>query len=272
MDRSGLIELRKLFAYKEGNMVFGNFAGCFINTKKEIKGKFNESFLKKDSTTIHKFLDIYKKILANDAVDVTFNEDDKKDGGFQYLAEKVKGTELINDAVNSILFEKIRDCLPDNNYVVSVIYGAYDVPVKTKDKLKIDDDGMDIYKYVVCAVCPVKTQNGTLGYMPDKDQIGENPQQLIVEKPIFGFVYPSFNDRTADTDNVLCYKTADLDISKDLFSHQAPEAVKPQRKSPVKARKRAVTITGDKGKVTKKIIDEVSCYVIPVDEAELVET
>lgn len=58
LDRSGLIELRKLFAYKEGNMVFGHFAGCFINTKKEIKGKFNESFLKKDSTTIHKFLDI----------------------------------------------------------------------------------------------------------------------------------------------------------------------------------------------------------------------
>ena len=231
MDRSGLIELRKLFNYKEGDMAFGNFSGCFINTKKEIKGKFNEQFLKNDSTTIHKFLDIYRKVFSNDSVDVSFDEKDRKDGGFQYLADKLQGTELKNDAVNEILYEKIRDALPENNYVVTAVYGTYDIPVKTKDKLKIDDAGAEVLKYIVCSVCPVKTQQGSLGYLPEKDLIGENAQQLIIDKPVFGFMYPSFNDRAADTDNVLCFRSKELDISEGLFSHKAPDCVAPARKT-----------------------------------------
>lgn len=349
MDRSGLTELRKIFTFKKGEMTFGTYAGCFINTKKEIKGVFKRPFLTEEEPVIHKFLDIYKKTLANDDTDVGFNEADKKDGGCQFLFEKLRGTELKNDAINSILYEKIRDALPEKNYVVTLTYGTYDVPVKTKDRQKIDDAGAEILKYIICAVCPVKTQKGSIGYLPDKEVIGENPQQMTIEKPVFGFMYPSFNDRAADTDNVLCYRTEELDISAKLFGHQASAAIKKEKKAPskktdvsalqdndkyvpapaknvaakntanipsidsgtlsndahyvaektveqddvpeektpdkdvhmvsfpsgtgkVSSATKPVTIRGDKKKVTKKVVDRVTCYVIPVDEAELVET
>lgn len=231
MDRSGLIEIRKSLAYKKNDMTVGQFCGCFINVDKDIKGEFSEKLLTKEQPVIHKFLDMYKKVLANDDADVAFNEKDGEDGGFKFLLEKMRATELKNKDINRILFEKVRDCLPDNNYVVTLVYNTYDIPEKTSDKQKIDDASSGIFKYVLCAVCPVKTEKGTLGYLSDKEEIGENPQQLVIDKPTFGFMYPSFNDRAADTGNILCYRTGKLDISEELFSHKAPELVKPEKKA-----------------------------------------
>ena len=225
MDRSGLVEIRKLFTYKEGEGAAGNFAGCFINADKEIKGRFMDKMYSIEKNTIHKFYDIYKKTLANSDADVGISSDDFEDGGIGFLLDKIRATELNNGDILEILYEKLRDSLPENNYVVTLIYYVYDIPVKTSDKRKIDDAGEGIFKFILCSVCPVKTSKGTLGYLPDIDKIGENPQLLTVDKPAFGFMYPSFNDREADTGNILCYRTKDLDISAEVFAHQAPELV-----------------------------------------------
>ena len=231
MDRSAIGEIRKTLVYKQGDMSVGQFAGCFINAKKEIKGTFSERLLSKDEVVIHKFLDIYKKTLANNDSDIKFDPKDREDGGFQFLAEKIRATELKNESINGILIDKIKDCLPDNNYVITLMHGSYDVPEKTSDKRKVDDASSTLYRYIICSVCPVKTQKGTLGYLTEKEEIGENPQQLIVDKPVFGFLYPSFNDRAADTGSLLCFRTEKLDISEELFAHKAPDLVKPERKS-----------------------------------------
>ena len=225
MDRSGLMEIRKLFNYKEGEGAAGNFAGCFINTDKEIKGRFLNRMYSVGKDTVCKYYEIYRKTLANSDADVAIGGEDFEDGGIGFLLDKLRATELKNGAILDILYEKIRDALPENNFVVTVIYYAYDVPVKTSDKRKIDDAGEGIFKFILCSVCPVKTNKGSLGYLPDLDTIGENPQLLVVDKPAFGFMYPSFNDREADTGNILCYRTKDLDLSASVFKHQAPELV-----------------------------------------------
>ena len=216
-------------------MATGYFAGCFINVDKEIKGQFSERLMAKEQPVIHKFLEIYKKTLANDNADVSFDASDREDGGIQFLLEKLRATELKNEDLNMILFEKLRDCLPDNNYVATLVYNSYDVPEKTSDKRKVDDASSELYRHIILSVCPVKTQKGTLGYLTEKEQIGENPQQLIVDKPQFGLIYPAFNDRSPDTTAASVYRTEKLDLSDSLLGHKAPELIKKVREKKVKA-------------------------------------
>ncbi len=235
MDRSQIMEIRKLFVYKPGEMAFGSYAGCFINTDGEIKGRFSKKFQREDKNLMHKFIDIYKKTLSNNNSDVTFDKDDKTDGGIQYLLEKVRATLLENEAVIDILYEKVRDALKEmpNNYVFTAVYYAYDVPLKGKDKLKVDDASSELFPFIVCSLCPVKTQKGSLGYLTEKDLIGENPRLLVVDKPVFGFMYPAFNDRSSDMDAASVYRTEGFNISEQFFSHSVPDVVKEVKKKPV---------------------------------------
>lgn len=228
MDRSAIMEIRKLFKYKPGDMAFADYIGCFINTEGTIKGRFCKGFQRESKEIMHKYIDIYKKTLSNNNVDIAFSKEDKDDKGIQFLLEKMRATSLRNEALNNIFFEKIRDSLKDvpNNYVVTVVNYVYDIPLKGKDKLKVDDASSEQFSFIVCSLCPVKTQKGTLGYLPDRELIGENPQLLVVDKPVFGFMYPAFNDRSADVDAASCFRTEDFNISEQLFSHKAPDIVK----------------------------------------------
>ena len=169
----------------------------------------------------------------------------------QFLLEKIRGTGLKAESVNEILYEKFRDALPDNNFVVTMVHYSYDVPVKTTDKRKIDDASAEMFRFIVCSVCPVKTTKGTLGYLPDRDKIGPNAQQLVIDKPVFGFMYPSFNGRTSDVDNVLCFRTEDMDISEEFFAHKAPEIVKEEKvKKSTAKRSLTVETTAADGDIT----------------------
>lgn len=234
MDRSEIMEIRKLLNYSEGNMATGQFCGCFVNTKHEIKGRFSEKFVSKKKEEMHKYLDIFKKVLPNNASSVTFSSEDKGKDGCQFFLEKLRETQLKEKSLTDICFERIAPLLPEKNYVILIMNYFYDVPVKTKDKLKIDDASSETYKFIICAVCPVKTAKGSLGYQPDTEHIGENPQQMVIEKPAFGFLYPEFNNRSTDTGSVLCSVTEDLDISKAFFGHEAPMGPAPEKKTRAK--------------------------------------
>lgn len=230
MDRSEIMEIRKIFTYKEGDMAVGRFCGCFLNTEGKIKGKFSDRLLNRDKNLIHKFFIIYKKTLANNDSDIPLDEEDRAAGGIYQLMEELRHSELDNEAAVDVLYHVLKDSLPVGNYVITLVYCPYDVPVKTTDRQKIDDAGAELFRFILCSVCPVKTTKGSLGYLTEIDKIEENPQLLVVDPPVFGFMYPSFNQRTADTGHVLCYRTEKLDISGQIFSHSAPQLEKKERK------------------------------------------
>ena len=76
----------------------------------------------------------------------------------------------------------------DKEYAVFVFHGVYDVPVKAKDKEWLEGSE-EIYDFMICTVSPMKAE-----YEPDK--------------PVFGFLYPAFSDRSSD-DNKIDIFTAD---------------------------------------------------------------
>jgi len=243
MERTEIIELRKLFTtYKQDDSAAGLLCGCFINIEKDIKGKFSTKLFKLKINEARKYYALVKKVFSNDMPDVKLAGKGKESIGF--LLEKLKDTELKTDQLNDVLYEKIAAVLPEGNFAVFLLNYSYDVPVKTKDKKKVDDASEEVYNFIVCAICPVKTLKSTLGYDPKKDKLGENPQQLAVENPVFGFVYPSFVDRSPDTAAAACLRTEKLDISKELLGTAAPEKEKTGKSKKTTAKEEKIQSEG----------------------------
>ena len=228
MDRSGIMEIRKLFSkYVEGDSAAGNIAGCYIGADKEIKGEFSENLLTQEESVIRKYYAMFKKVLPNNMADIEFSGSDKGKDGIQFLLDKINGTDLKNKELLRVLYEKIADGLPETqHYGVLLVQYAYSVPIKTSDKQKIDGESDENYKFVLCAVCPVKTEKGNIGYDDSKDVIGENPVLRSFDTPAFGFLYPAFIDRSSDEGKVAISSNGKLDLSESLLGQQADIPVK----------------------------------------------
>ena len=248
MDRSEILEIKKLFSkYVEGESAAKTITGCMITSDKQIKSAFCRKLLSEDRDAILKYFSVFKKIYPTSNCDVRSGDmDDNNSMG--YLLDKLNGTDLNNKDLNNILFEKVAGTLPESPYVVLLLQYAYDVPIKdkNKEKQKSDSEGNvygnesdETYTFIACAVCPLKVGDKHLG-VDAKEEIGLCKADKTIESPVFGFMYPSFNGRAADTGNIMCYQTDKLTIAGPLFGENVQ--VK-ESKPTVKAKKNAPVAT-----------------------------
>ena len=235
MDRSGIMEIRKLFSkYVEGESAAGNLAGFLITFEKEIKGEFCEKLLIQDDRMIRKLYTIFRKALPNNHTEIVFRREDREKDGIQFLLDKLRGTGLESPELLHVLYEKLSDVLPEGQgYMVFLLHYTYSVPIKTSDRLKLDGESEEDYPFIITAVCPLKTDVGSLGFDEDQGRLMENPPIRKIDAPSFGFLFPSFIDRSADDGQVMCFRTEKLDIAAALFGQELPKIMKPERKKPV---------------------------------------
>ena len=158
-----------------------------MSAEGEIDDTFNIHFLKLSGAEMKRNLELAKAVpfgRTNEQLkEYVIPEKLKgKDSIFQLLnAIKVCG--LKNDALMEVLYEQIADAFPvDHEYAVFVFHGVYDIPVKTKDKEWLEGSE-EIYDFLICTISPMKAE-----YEPDK--------------PVFGFLYPAFSDRSSDENRI----------------------------------------------------------------------
>ena len=158
-----------------------------MSAEGEIDDTFNIHFLKLSGTEMKRNLELAKKVpfgRTNEQLkEYVIPEKLKgKDSIFQLL-NAIKACGLKNDALMEVLYEQIADAFPvDHEYAVFVFHGVYDIPVKAKDKEWLEGSE-EIYDFLICTISPMKAE-----YEPDK--------------PVFGFLYPAFSDRSSDDSKV----------------------------------------------------------------------
>ena len=91
----------------------------------------------------------------------------------------------------------------ENNYLILLGADAYDVPHRGKDG-EVDRDACEeVFRYFVCCVCPVKDGTPELGYFHGENEFHISMEKQIVGQPELGFLFPAFDDRTANLYNTL---------------------------------------------------------------------
>ncbi len=169
---------------------FTRIAGSYRDEEGYDDGTFNIHFLKLSAAEKEKNLAIAKAIpFAKTNVNLKeyrFPGKGQSSRQLQQLLMGINDCGLKNDALMDILYDQIAEQYQvDGPYAIFVFHNRYDVPVKTKDKEWLEGSE-EVYEFLICAVCPLEGE-----YEPGQ--------------PEWGFLYPSFKNRSSDPDHIAVF-------------------------------------------------------------------
>ena len=116
----------------------------------------------------------------------------------------------------------------DQGYLILLGCESYDVPFKK-------EGNEETYKFILCAICPVKLTKATLHYVPEERLFHDGGITNVVANPEIGFLFPAFDDRATNIYNALYY-TRSVKENQDafvdaIFHTQIPKPAYTQKKS-----------------------------------------
>ncbi len=110
------------------------------------------------------------------------------------LLAALRRTELRDAELRRSFYESVISSIDmgDENYAILMIFDSYDVPHRAENDS--EPDGGDVYRYILCCVCPVKTGKAELGYDAASKSFHTAALGQILTAPSMGFLFPDFID------------------------------------------------------------------------------
>ena len=204
MNKKDVMELKKRF--KKESCSIDRLAGCYVDASKNKAIKFNESFLNMDDEEFYKYLEIAKKTLTgtlgNNILELDFPLEEEATGGKQHFLYALRNDGLSSEELLDRLYDLIIDGYSYvGNYLILVFHDTYDIITKTSDNMKLDESE-EVYEYLLVSICPVVLSKAGLGVREDENRIGARIRDWIVGVPDLGFLFPAFDNRSADIHKV----------------------------------------------------------------------
>lgn len=220
MNKKETLEIRKLFTQESSCL--SRICGCYVDFNKEKVCSFQDAFLSLPKDEALKYYDLFKSTLSGtigkQLLNMEFPTNQEFQGGTQEFLLQLRNSELKDDTLNQAFYDKVIQAFDyAENYYIILIYGAYDVPGRSTDGAEMYDASEEVYPFLLCSICPVNRSKGGLSYLSESNCIGERVRDWIVEAPMKGFLFPAFNDRSADIHNVLYYTKNPEDSHPELI-------------------------------------------------------
>ena len=122
------------------------------------------------------------------------------------LLLKLRDSKLKDESLLEEYFDRIIENYEYvGNYLILVVHDVYDVPGRATDGMDMEDASDEIYEYILSCICPVELSKPGLSYTPEENAFQNRVRDWVVSLPDRGFLFPSFNDRSADIHGLLYY-------------------------------------------------------------------
>ena len=160
MNQKELNEIRRRFKLDRNSI--SKICGCYVNSNKEIISWIDASMGLMQQEEQEMYLGLLKKALSGalgkNLVDIVFSTQQVADSDEHRLLQTMRQTELKDPGSRETFCRRLIDALDmgETNYLILLAADTYDVPHKSKDDEFQADAGDTVYRYFVCAVCPVK--------------------------------------------------------------------------------------------------------------------
>ncbi len=221
MINKEVLEIKKLIKQDTNSTI--RLCGCYVTGEDKQKVTYlNDYLTNMPESEQHKFVELAKKTLSGsmgkNLHNLEFTDTAEAEGGQQasmlmLLDNELKSPELLDSFYDHVInnFDFV------GNYLILIMYDTYDVPVKTKDNIKMNDSS-EIFKYIICSICPVNLSKAGLSYHEETNSIENRVRDWVVEPPCMGFMFPAFNDRSTDIHNLLYYVKNVNDMHEEFIS------------------------------------------------------
>ncbi len=207
MNEKEIAEIRRRFRPEKSNIT--RIRGCYVNDQREIISEFSQPLGLMPQEESEELLAILKKTLSGaigkNLIDIEFATQQVLEGEEHKLLMTLKDSSLeSDDAVREFYGRVIQTLDMEGHYLILLAYDQYDVPYYTKDGEK-QEDSSEVFSYFLCSVCPVKLTKPALGYYVSENSFRNIRTDWVVSAPELGFLFPAFNDRSANIYNALYY-------------------------------------------------------------------
>lgn len=235
MTEKEIAEIRRRFNIDKTNI--SNIRGCYVNENKEIISEFDQFLGTVPRDEAEKLIAIIKKTLSGtngkNLVDIEFSNQQVVDSDEHRLLMKLKDSEIKDDEAVEELYKKIIQSVNlEEKFLILLTCDRYDVPIYSKDDIKLEDTS-EIYTYVVCCVCPVKMTKPGLSYYVNENCFKNITTDWIISNPELGFVFPSFDFRQSNIYNALYYIKNSAEnyesFVEEIFNTEIPMAADTQK-------------------------------------------
>ncbi len=193
IHREDMLELTRRMTTQRTS--FTRIAGGYMDAEGFLDGSFNIHFLKLKESDRAKNIALAKAIpfskTNEQLIEYEIPKSARGQGSIWQLIDAIKECGLKNDALMETFYEMMGEQLKmSEDYGIFVFHDCYDIPVKGADKER-QWESEEVYEYIIVSVFPVGED-----YEPGK--------------PVCGFLYPSFANRSSYVDHVAVFN-ADAD-------------------------------------------------------------
>ena len=216
MNEKEVAELRRRFKPEKSNIT--HIRGCYVNEQRQIISQFNQSLGMMTQEESEKFLGILKRTLSGglgkNLLELTFSNQQVIDSEEHKLLMALRDSSLKDEEAVEAFFQKaIQSVDLEGNYLILLAHDTYDVPYRGKDGEVQQDASDQVDSYILCCVCPVKLTKPALSYSVDANEFHNRAADWLVAPPELGFLFPAFDDRSANLYSALYY-------SRSVTEHQ----------------------------------------------------
>lgn len=208
MNTKEVSEIRRRFRADKSNITY--VRGCYVNEKKEIISELYQSMAMLSQSENEELLSLLKRTLSGtigrNLVDITFATEQVASGEEHRLLMALRSSNLNDmDAVHTF-YQRVIDALElPANYLILLISDAYDVPYRAKDGEDFSEESDEVYRYILCSICPVKPTKSALSFHANENAFRSLSPDWIISPPELGFLFPAFDERRTNLYNALYY-------------------------------------------------------------------
>lgn len=237
MNEKEIAEIRRRFNPQKTNIT--KVCGCYVTPSGEIMSEFSQPLAALTPDETENLLSILKKTLSGtvdkNLIDIPFSNAQVLEGEEHKTLMRLRDSALCDEEalkrVYSAIISSVRE---ETNYLILLAFDSYDVFTYSSDGKK-DDESSEQFRYFVCCVCPVKLTKPLLSFEAFDNAFHGITAVSAVSAPEFGFMFPSFDDRTGNIYDVMFYSKNPArdysEISDKLFKADMPMPAVRQQES-----------------------------------------
>ena len=238
MNEREVAELRRRF--RQDRSGISHVRGCYVNENREIVSQFDQSLGVLTQEENEKLLTLLRRTLTGtlgkNLLDITFATQQVVHGAEHKRLMDLRASELRDEEAVAALFQAVIQSVNlEGNYMILLAHDAYDVPYRGKDGEEQGDASSEVFSYLICAICPVKLTKPALSYQVQEGVFCTKTADWVVAPPALGFLFPAFDDRSANIYDALYYTKDIQDVQEALvasvFGAPAPMPAAAQQES-----------------------------------------
>lgn len=221
MNQKELQEIRRRFKPERDSI--SHVYGCYVNAAKEIVSTMDMSVGIMEQEEAEMYLKVLKKALSGtlgkNLLDIQFSTKQVEDSDEHKLLQALRLSHLRDENMRNLFYERVINSLemPEKSYVILLAADSYDVPFKGHDDEVWEEGSNEVFEYIICCVCPVKDGKANLRYFSDEKSFRGASTGHVLATPELGFMFPVFDDRSANIYNALYYSRNLSEIHEEFI-------------------------------------------------------